>query len=479
MEKETFHEKNVEYYYPDDRYDGFKRSSNHAFCVFCGKQIRIKSNSGDQKINLLCGNCNAHYSVQNYGYYCTHDPHKYFAKLTIQQLEEYIEILSETYKKYNQFQKKIETENDDSFIYNSDFGTFYLKQSGYISTELRKKYKQLHPDAIDLYPRGIGNDWGDCFICGGKRKVPSGVNHNISAFVNSKKDGETVVSLFKQGAWIDYREHEPNHIQVKICACSEHYSYLLFLSHQISKFSCISKAIIENTYNMPISKFIEYTGYDLERVKNTIKRWLISDYCCYKIPVDDTLDDEIIIAKSSVQILKDNIRESRSDIKFTEYDPREFYLAPKDHVESILYRIEELFNTIKIEPEYLFEYNPAIIIGYDLRLDHILRCLDLLIPSIKHNKMDTFADWKRYTEIKCECDNPQLDYLKIYNEDNEEFDEFDNDEDYMDANDHIQCKNCGARYWYHGSWQLSTDDGWKILFPPEWSKGLKGTKVKE
>ena len=46
--------------------------------------------------------------------------------------------------------------------------------------------------------------------------------HNIAAFVASKDAGERIVAMFERGAWLDYREYEPNWIQVKIGACDKH-----------------------------------------------------------------------------------------------------------------------------------------------------------------------------------------------------------------------------------------------------------------
>lgn len=67
--------------------------------------------------------------------------------------------------------------------------------------------------------RGIGMDWTPgCFICGGEY----GLRSNIAAFVSCKAAGERVVAMFKQGARLDYREGEPNRVQVKVGACDDH-----------------------------------------------------------------------------------------------------------------------------------------------------------------------------------------------------------------------------------------------------------------
>ena len=74
-------------------------------------------------------------------------------------------------------------------------------------------------DGVRFSPRGIGSDHTPgCFCCGGD----PGLYSNISGFVGSKEDGEKVAAMFEHGARLDYRDYEPNWIQVKIGACKEH-----------------------------------------------------------------------------------------------------------------------------------------------------------------------------------------------------------------------------------------------------------------
>jgi len=78
-----------------------------------------------------------------------------------------------------------------------------------------------------FWSRGIGTDHTPgCFVCGGK----FGMHKNIAAFVQCKTAGERVVAMFKQGARIDYREHEPDRVQVKIGACATHITNLEYLN---------------------------------------------------------------------------------------------------------------------------------------------------------------------------------------------------------------------------------------------------------
>jgi len=78
--------------------------------------------------------------------------------------------------------------------------------------------------------RGIGRDTTPgCFVCGGE----NGLHNNISGFVPCKAAGERVVKMFPHGARLDYREGEPDRVQVKIGACNTHLHKLKAL-HQIT-----------------------------------------------------------------------------------------------------------------------------------------------------------------------------------------------------------------------------------------------------
>ncbi len=78
--------------------------------------------------------------------------------------------------------------------------------------------------------RGIGFDTTPgCFICGGEPKL----QHNIAAFVKTKESGERVVGIFKYGARLDYRPHEPDRVQVKIGACHGHRYNLEYLEELV------------------------------------------------------------------------------------------------------------------------------------------------------------------------------------------------------------------------------------------------------
>lgn len=72
--------------------------------------------------------------------------------------------------------------------------------------------------------RGIGLDRVDCFVCGTRDRDGNGRDHlhNIAAFVRCREAGERVVTMFACGAHLDYRDFEPDRVQVKVGACDFH-----------------------------------------------------------------------------------------------------------------------------------------------------------------------------------------------------------------------------------------------------------------
>ena len=77
----------------------------------------------------------------------------------------------------------------------------------------------IHPEYFSS--RGIGSEFGTaCFVCG---QGGNTLYSNIAAFVKSKEAGQRVVEMFDNvGVRLDYREFEPDWIQVKIMACKDH-----------------------------------------------------------------------------------------------------------------------------------------------------------------------------------------------------------------------------------------------------------------
>lgn len=61
-------------------------------------------------------------------------------------------------------------------------------------------------------PRGIGNDRVPHLVKGGE----SYLRPNISGFVNGLEAGKRVVTMFGGNARLDYREYEPDWVQVKV-----------------------------------------------------------------------------------------------------------------------------------------------------------------------------------------------------------------------------------------------------------------------
>ncbi|MCF7910828.1 hypothetical protein K9L16_04105 [Candidatus Pacearchaeota archaeon] len=120
----------------------------------------------------------------------------------------------------------------------------YSEKQNIINIEIKQNdYK--YGKSISFRSCGIGIDNCSCFICGdGNERMMN----NILAFVKSKSDGEEAISWFDKGAYLDYRSHEPNWVQVKIGACEQHLpaleklNKLIFEQYDVLRKRTIKKA---------------------------------------------------------------------------------------------------------------------------------------------------------------------------------------------------------------------------------------------
>lgn len=129
-------------------------------------------------------------------------------------------------------------------------------KNGSIYPKLRKHPREGIPShgAQDLKPdngeffrsRGIGLDSCTCFVCGNNEE-PRRMMNNICAYVSCKDAGERAVALFEKGARLDYREWEPDYVQVKIGACEDHLLNLKILDSLIDADDIITKDIISKS----------------------------------------------------------------------------------------------------------------------------------------------------------------------------------------------------------------------------------------
>lgn len=90
-------------------------------------------------------------------------------------------------------------------------------------TPSRTPDKQPEGGGEFFWSRGIGLDsTPGCFVCAGEKDM----HNNIAAFVQCRESGVRVVAMFYKGARLDYRDYEPDRVQVKIGACDEHVANL-------------------------------------------------------------------------------------------------------------------------------------------------------------------------------------------------------------------------------------------------------------
>jgi hypothetical protein len=141
--------------------------------------------------------------------------------------------------------------------------------------------------AIPVTSRGLGIDYSKgCFVCGhefvdaqyieaAKKRLEAHKEidikeieryleelktwqllDNIAVFVDSKEDGEYIVAeMFdNKGARVDFREQEPEWIQVKIGACPEHLENLKKLNGLTSESGTITKKMVDQARNYRIPR---------------------------------------------------------------------------------------------------------------------------------------------------------------------------------------------------------------------------------
>ncbi len=94
-----------------------------------------------------------------------------------------------------------------------------------------------------FHPRGLGKDWTPgCFVCGGPRDLYD----NVAAFVQCREAGDRVVAMFERGARLDYREHEPDRVQVKVGACAAHAGSLRALMRATAAEQRVTAAMVRD-----------------------------------------------------------------------------------------------------------------------------------------------------------------------------------------------------------------------------------------
>lgn len=119
--------------------------------------------------------------------------------------------------------------------------TLYQSMQEIRAFEIQVEDKERGPH-LKFGSRGIGLDVCPCcFVCGGKQRH-EGANpylHNIAAFMASKSDGEKAVEWFNGRARLDFRENEPDWIQVKVGACDAHLGNLRALDKSTRRYGVI------------------------------------------------------------------------------------------------------------------------------------------------------------------------------------------------------------------------------------------------
>ena len=98
--------------------------------------------------------------------------------------------------------------------------------------------------------RGLGKSWDRCFICAeeplGDGLGEGSAHENLAAFVPNRSEGEAIVAIFTElglTARLDFRDFEPNWVQVKLGACRAHQPNLRLLD----RLSAVNDEITKET----------------------------------------------------------------------------------------------------------------------------------------------------------------------------------------------------------------------------------------
>jgi len=283
---------------------------------------------------------------------------------------------------------------------------------------------------LSLYTRGIGMDWVPCFICG-KVGEKNGVNHNIAAFVRNKEEGD-IMRLWFTTAWHDYRPSEPNCDQLKIGACNDHLVNLEILNNLIGENNIINQKMIQQSIKPSPKDYAGRISSILHRITKTILNWLESDYCAYHIPVSDTLDGD---EKQLCIRIK----------MFKEMTPIEHISMPK-LFERIFVDNTAPFAKICEDLDWLADRFPSDF-EKDTCLQFIQKTTKMLFHEIFARKLNDGADRERWQELDCGCGYKEFT-MKCSSE----------------GISDVVCKNCGTKFWHHGSWKKSIPNGWEIVW---------------
>jgi hypothetical protein len=116
---------------------------------------------------------------------------------------------------------------------------------------IQRKKREIESNSfsIKISLRGIGSDYVPCYMSDGA--IDNKLRANISGFVNSKEDGQKIVNMFGGRAFLDYREREPNWIQVKFGVDEEFLPHLKYLEHLIKENGgYITRGLIEKSKSL-------------------------------------------------------------------------------------------------------------------------------------------------------------------------------------------------------------------------------------
>jgi hypothetical protein len=144
-----------------------------------------------------------------------------------------------------------------------------------------------------------------CFICGREIKNWG----NLSAYVKTHESGKRIAEMFNKEVLIDFKESEPNSVQVKVGTCAEHIYHLILLNKLIKvNGGVINKTIVNIVTKISGNLSDKHLEFSLLYGNESVERFLkeIVDKCNLLESNGETAPDEKWI-ETWIETLEDKI----------------------------------------------------------------------------------------------------------------------------------------------------------------------------
>jgi hypothetical protein len=204
--------------------------------------------------------------------------------------------------------------------------------------------------AFDTWPKtggeyfrskGIGFDGtAGCFVCSVRN-----ARYSLTAFVKCKRAGERVVSMFRRGARLDYREYQPDWVQVRIGACEKHREYLKLLHRWTRKADdVITNEMLRQLLHATVTVQIAMTSIEEHSVYPSQEDTTVDlriDFVPESVPVPNTTTCQDYAKFCSEVADALAVVASPGECRFFDYSVKKLFLTEED-AETALAEVVEM-----------------------------------------------------------------------------------------------------------------------------------------